>query len=192
MTSPSTPLALILSAGASQRMGRPKALLPWNTTTVIEAHIHAYSNAGYRVCIVLGAQRDLIQPFTMGAEVVVNENWANTEMRHSALLGLNGRLNHNRVALLPVDTPPLNTELLKTSHNWDIPGVVSHNRTPGHPLIASVWWLKQTLSKGPLNAHLKEVNRIEVQNSAVLETWNTPDEWRRYHKIRGTNIHNRD
>lgn len=173
-------------------MGRPKALLPWKTATVIEAHIHAYVAAGYRVRIVLGSQRDLIQPYTRGAEVVVNENWAVTEMRHSALLGINGLLDHIRVAVLPVDTPPLDTKLLTASHNWRIPAVVSHYNTPGHPLVASVGWLKEALSKAPLNEHLKEMNRIDVQDSATIETWNTPEEWRRYHKKRGAKTHNRD
>jgi len=53
--------AIILAAGASQRMGRPKALLPFQRGTFLEATIVASRAAGVDSCVVvLGPDADKV------------------------------------------------------------------------------------------------------------------------------------
>jgi molybdenum cofactor cytidylyltransferase len=47
---------VVLGAGASLRMGRPKLLLPWRDTTILGHTIHQWQSAGItRVCVVHAA-----------------------------------------------------------------------------------------------------------------------------------------
>jgi len=54
--------AIILAAGKSERMGRPKPLLPWGRRTLIEATIDGISRSlADGILVVLGAARDEIE-----------------------------------------------------------------------------------------------------------------------------------
>ena len=54
--------AIILAAGQSKRMGQPKMLLPWGTSTVIEQVISTFLNAGIEdVTVVTGGAREEIE-----------------------------------------------------------------------------------------------------------------------------------
>lgn len=69
---------LILAAGASSRMGRPKQLLPWGNTTLL-GHSIRIANAARKgqVTVVLGANADFIKSNISMAEVncAINPNW---------------------------------------------------------------------------------------------------------------------
>jgi CTP:molybdopterin cytidylyltransferase MocA len=60
------PAAVLPAAGASTRMGRPKLLLPWGETTVLEATIAALQGGGVETVMVVvaadGPLRDWIPP----------------------------------------------------------------------------------------------------------------------------------
>ena len=70
--------AIILSAGASQRMGSPKALLPYRGRPFLEhlMAVTAHAKIGVRR-IVLGAHAALISEAVQFAtdEVVINDDW---------------------------------------------------------------------------------------------------------------------
>lgn len=70
---------LILAAGASSRMGRTKALLPWQGTTVLEHLVGQVESAGLRqLVVVTGASHSEIQQKTsLRPELLCeNEAWA--------------------------------------------------------------------------------------------------------------------
>ncbi|QBA64171.1 nucleotidyltransferase family protein [Muriicola soli] len=69
---------LILAAGSSSRMGKPKQLLPWGNTTLLGSAIQVAKNSSSDiVLVVLGAKADLIrkkiEPFK--TDFIVNEAW---------------------------------------------------------------------------------------------------------------------
>ncbi|MBT2162913.1 nucleotidyltransferase family protein [Zobellia barbeyronii] len=67
---------LILAAGASTRMGKPKQLLPWKDTTLLEHAIKTAKSAdAIEVVTVLGANTKLIQS-QIKEEVIFIENTA--------------------------------------------------------------------------------------------------------------------
>lgn len=53
---------LLLAAGASRRMGKPKQLLPWNGETLIEHQIETLLETDQEVYVVLGANVECILP----------------------------------------------------------------------------------------------------------------------------------
>ncbi|QCX00050.1 nucleotidyltransferase family protein [Aggregatimonas sangjinii] len=70
---------LILAAGSSSRMGRPKQLLPWGSQTLLQ---NAVNNANASRCdeavVVLGANADIIRnSLQPGTVSVVNTDWEN-------------------------------------------------------------------------------------------------------------------
>lgn len=70
--------ALILAAGGSQRLGRPKQLEPWGGESLLECVIrHATSFPVDEVWVVIGAYAEEIldQVDFMGAGVVENPEW---------------------------------------------------------------------------------------------------------------------
>jgi len=71
---------VILGAGASQRMGKIKQLLPWEKTTLLGSAItQAKSVKNASVFVVLGANASKIQEKIDfdGIEVLTNTNWQN-------------------------------------------------------------------------------------------------------------------
>ncbi|MGB5403436.1 MAG: nucleotidyltransferase family protein [Robiginitalea sp.] len=70
--------ALVLTAGASRRMGTPKALLPWGQTTVIQHLLDQIRQAGFtETLLVTGAHHDVIQKALAveGVEISLHPSW---------------------------------------------------------------------------------------------------------------------
>ena len=56
-------VAILLAAGESTRMGKPKQLLPWAGTTLIAWQVNQMKAAGAgEVVVVVGAAAHLVQP----------------------------------------------------------------------------------------------------------------------------------
>jgi len=74
--------SIILAAGASQRMGRPKMLLPYCSGTVVSSAVAPHLEAGVgRVIVVLGDHADEVRaaaglPADPRLTTVVNLDWA--------------------------------------------------------------------------------------------------------------------
>jgi len=67
---------LVLSAGASRRMGRPKALLIWKGKTLLEHAVERAQDAGFLPLVVLGDSANELR-LAMSEDVarVVNSEW---------------------------------------------------------------------------------------------------------------------
>ncbi len=68
---------LILAAGSSSRLGRPKQLIKFEGTTLIEKITRVALNVSNHVLIVLGANETLIRPHL---EILVQENISKLEI----------------------------------------------------------------------------------------------------------------
>lgn len=69
---------LMLAAGEASRMQRPKQLLPWKETTLLNHSIETVSSLKNTSCyVVLGAYKDDISPTITDPSVSIlyNENW---------------------------------------------------------------------------------------------------------------------
>jgi len=71
-------VGMILAAGASTRMGSPKALLCWGSSTIVESLIEELSKAGLgEVVLIVGTHADEIrrQVDSMGVGVCYHPEW---------------------------------------------------------------------------------------------------------------------
>lgn len=134
---------LILAAGASTRMGRPKQLLPWKHTTLLGNAIEQAEKVSHHIRVVLGANSALIREKLVNKPIsIVNANWQKG-MGTSIAFGVSEMLKIQKfegILVMLADQPfvdaPYLTELLNhfTSSSHDIVGT-NYDRSIGVPAI---------------------------------------------------------
>jgi molybdenum cofactor cytidylyltransferase len=185
--------AVILSGGASRRMGSPKALLPYRGETFLE-HLLALTNhprIGVRR-IVLGAHADAIRTAVPlpDADVVVNPEWEKGQLSsiHAALRSLPA--NVDGMILFLIDHPAVSTTLVAeliarfyaakaatkspiAGAGFTPPGVNAgtivlpiHNGKRGHPVIFAAALFAELLA-APLDEGARTV--VWAHSSEVVE-----------------------
>jgi len=127
--------AILLAAGESTRMGRPKALLPWGDATLLEYQVDELRAAGVGdIVVVLGHAAEEVRPLVpAGTRVVLNE--AYREGRASSLRTGASALPDSAgpVVVLGVDQPrPRRVhERLLTAHR-DAGALITVPASDGH------------------------------------------------------------
>lgn len=121
--------AVILAAGGSTRLGRPKQFLQWQGESLVRRAVRAASEAGcVRVAVVIGdaGQRIEAELRQTSAEAVVNFDWRRG-LGTSIRVGLQHVLNSNEqldaVLLLACDQPFVDAMLIGTLiRRWESSG----------------------------------------------------------------------
>jgi molybdenum cofactor cytidylyltransferase len=136
--------SIILAAGASQRMGRPKMLLPYRAGTVLSSAVAPHLEAGVgRVIAVLGYRADEVRsaaklPADPRLTTVVNLDWAEG-MASSIRRGLEECGEANAVLLALGDQPGVDAARVKallTAWAPDVRLVVPvHGDRGSHPVL---------------------------------------------------------
>jgi molybdenum cofactor cytidylyltransferase len=114
---------IILAAGESSRMGRPKQQLPYQQQTLLQRAVHtAVSIADARVWVVLGAHYDAIKEdiATLPVQVIHNTDWQ-SGMGSSVSAGMQALLAEyaeaSNVLIMLCDQPYVDTTLINTLLN---------------------------------------------------------------------------
>ena len=181
--------AIVLAAGASTRMGRPKALESWRGRPFV-AHCIALAAAGgcAPISVVAGAVA-LPSSATEGAIVVVNEDWERGQMS-SLRVGLAAVPEDAAVLVLTVDRPHVRPDVVRSL-------VAAWRREPervwqprvgdrrGHPLLypADVARMLVTAPEGQTQRdvlHRPEVaarrRTVETDDPAVCDNLDRPED----------------
>jgi molybdenum cofactor cytidylyltransferase len=189
--------AVVLAAGESRRMGRPKMLLPWEETTVIGQVVSTLLTAGIDdVVVVTGALQEQIVALLDGlaARVVLNPDYANGEMARSLQVGIEG-LNPSCKATLVVlgDQPQMETKtvlLVLAAYQQDNHSIIvpSFERRRGHPwLVDRSLWGKFLALSSPntmrdfLDAHSQKIFYLPVNSKTIFSDLDTPEDYARFH-----------
>ncbi|MFZ5471714.1 MAG: nucleotidyltransferase family protein [Myxococcota bacterium] len=134
-------IAVILAAGASERMGLPKALLALDGKSFVGALAHTFARAGCQVLVVAGRDGRLLRESRLQLEVVPNRRWRQG-MFGSVRVGLRAALARGADVVLvhPVDAPRLRSatvrSLVKALRRADA-AIPSYRGRTGHPLVLS-------------------------------------------------------
>ena len=110
---------LVLAAGSSSRMGRPKQLLPWGEVTILQSAINnAIASTFGKVVVVLGAHSEAIQKILPSDVItVVNPEWQNG-MGSSIACGmkylLESKTKSTAVLITLGDQPLIDSEYLNS------------------------------------------------------------------------------
>ena len=183
--------AVILSAGASSRMGRPKALLPYREGTFLEHLIKVTRHPRIGVTrVVLGAGADEIRTIAKLDEsiVVLNPNWEQG-LLSSICAGIRSveNLGTEGIVLCPVDHPLVSARLvgdLIRQFYLNKKSVVlpTYNGRRGHPVIFSSALYAELLeapadkgARAVVWAHSAEVLGVPTDEEGVVLNINDPD-----------------
>jgi molybdenum cofactor cytidylyltransferase len=185
--------AVVLAAGASTRMGRPKALLSWRGRPFVWHVVEQARVAGSSPVVVVEGAVALSAEALGGAEVVRNEAWADGPLG-SLQVGLRALGDVGTpVLVLTVDRPHLAAETLRAlaravegdpSAVWQ----PRHGERRGHPIVYPVDLVSALIALQPpetprtLLAQPEVAARrrqIEVEDPAVLDNLDTPQDLER-------------
>lgn len=188
---------LILSAGQSSRMGRPKALLPWRQGSFLSSAIQTLSPFSDLVIVVAGSNAEDLRPTvdSLGAFLVVNPEPERGQFS-SLQVGLQDILNRGRdsAILTLVDRPApelatvsyLRDQFLRRINEGAWALVPSFQGKHGHPILLTRELIGAFLD-APASANARDVqhqhqDRIvyaEVSDPLVTVNIDTPEDYQK-------------
>lgn len=182
---------LVLAAGESRRMGRPKALLPFRDHTFLDAILQCLRAAGIsRTVVVLGHSADEIQlTANLGAaEVVVNAQYR-LGQTSSLQAGLRAIHDAEGALLGLVDHPSIRPEtirrLVRAFEETKAPVVVpAYQGRRGHPVVIARALFPELLALNPdqgANAVVRKYRdasvEVSVDDPGIVQDVDTPDDY---------------
>jgi len=189
--------AVVLAAGESRRMGRPKLLLPYGKETIIETVVRtAVASSVDRTLVVLGAQREDIEEKIRDFAVkrVLNREYQKG-MFSSVLCGLGSLPRSARAAVLVLaDQPGIPAGVIDSLIESFLRGkkgivVPVYRKKRGHPLLLDLKYRPEveTLSpeaglRGLLRRHPEDILEVRVSSPQILRDIDSPGDYR---KLRG-------
>jgi molybdenum cofactor cytidylyltransferase len=183
--------AVILSAGASSRMGRPKALLPYREGTFLEHLIEVTRHPRIGATrIVLGAGAEAIRTTAKldPSIVVLNTEWEQGQLSSiwAGLRSLEG-INTDGIVLWPIDHPLVSARLvseLVERFYEDKKAIVlpTYNGRRGHPAIFSKELYGELLdapaeqgARAVVWAHSADILEVPTGEEGVVLNLNDPE-----------------
>lgn len=189
--------AILLAAGESRRMGRPKQLLEWQGGTLLQHSLESLlkSDADETI-LVLGHQAELIRNSLPDFQIKIVVN-------HDYQKGMASSLRQGLLALDPgseaflvvlADQPDIGPDIVsrlirefrQASPERGIVRPVSRG-LPGHPVLFHIRYLQEALQlHGDVGArqivagHPAEILDIEVEDDGIVNDIDTPEEYREF------------
>jgi molybdenum cofactor cytidylyltransferase len=185
--------AVVLAAGLSRRMGRPKMVLPWGETTVVGQVTAVLLAAGAQpVVVVTGGAVDEVTAALRDQTVrlVYNPEHANGEMLDSLRAGLRGLEAEISATLMALgDQPFIQPEVVRAimaryagARSRLI--VPSFQLRRGHPWLIdrALWGELIAMPPGEtmrdfLRRHADEIDYLNVETPSVIQDLDTPEDY---------------
>jgi molybdenum cofactor cytidylyltransferase len=188
--------AIVLAAGQSKRMGRPKMVLPWGNTTVIGQVVKTLLQAALQeIIVVTGGAKDQVEHALKGLPVqfINNPDYGGGEMLHSLQVGLAVCGEDVDAALVTLgDQPQMELEVVqiviaeyeRTRAALVVP---SYQMRRGHPWLIdrSLW--PEVLSLRPpatmrnlFSTLNDQIHYVLAGAPTILLDLDTPEDYQRY------------
>ncbi len=202
--------AIILAAGLSSRMGRPKMILPWGEMTIIETVMQVLCEGGLdEIVVVTGGWKEEVETsinrFSRTCEMdkegrakckiitVHNPNYTNGEMITSLNCGLRSVSHASKGAMIALgDNPQIQSvtvRMLREKFLQDEPSILQpvFNGQPGHPWIIHHRLWEDLLSQNlPYTLrdfqrdHQAEMKQILCSTPTITQDVDTPEEYQKF------------
>lgn len=186
--------AVVLAAGESKRMGRPKQVLPYGKSTILQTVLdNVLASPVDGTLVVLGAAEDKVAPLLakLPVETVVNADFR-AGMLSSVRCGIRARPPPARAALIFLgDQPAIRPETVGrvvAAFRASGRGLVHpvHAGRGGHPLLIDLKYRAEIegLTSGIglrelLVRHPDDVWRVEIDDPGAILDIDTPEDYHR-------------
>ncbi len=175
--------AMILAAGESKRMGKPKLLLPFGEKTIIETVIDSVVQSKVeKVLVILDSNREKIEEKikSFPLEIAVNPNFQ-SGMLSSVQFGFQA-LPENTQAVLVVlgDQPAISSAIIDKiidAYKRTGKGIVLpvYKNERGHPVLIDMKYRNEVENlspdiglRGTVYNHPEDILEVEVETSSIL------------------------
>ena len=178
--------AIILAAGESRRMGRPKALLPYHGGTFVSVLAEKLSETCSPLCVVFGYQAQDLMAWTPAPVIAVE----NTNYRYGMLTSLQAGLRAipelpERILFTLVDHPAIKTSTIRLLLECAAPlAIPRYSGKRGHPVIMSREIASEILAEPMtsklnhvIDRHAAEIHYIEVSDPGVRDDIDDPQHY---------------
>ena len=174
--------AIILTAGASKRLGEPKALADIHGESLIEILIRKLKEKKLRIIIVTGVEL-FNEMEKLGEKVVINTN-PESGRTGSIQCGIK-ELESDRCLIVPVDRPGFSNATIEKLINLEKTSCPSKNGRGGHPVILSKEDCEKILSSNPSTPLRDIINpvKIDVDDEFLHLNIDFPDDLEKLRKI---------
>ena len=182
-------IGIILAAGGSTRMGRQKALLSLENTTVVSCHVDALSVVCTEILVVIGANasgmKQALACHNDTVKIIENPKWRSTDQIDSLRLALTTIPKGRAVIVTPVDTPPASPQTLSALRHSlpDTTVPLSSKNERGHPVLLSSKTVAQILTTEKtdgLRSYLATAGTVQVSDELLHLDFDTPNQWREF------------
>ena len=179
---------VILAAGESRRMGRPKALLEWRGATVLDHMIELVGSVADPVIVVVGYHAEAIRAHGVRATLIANPH-PERGMLSSLQCGLRAvPVEAEAVLFTPVDIPAVSAGTLQTlaaasSAPLVVPvfeGRRGHPVRIARPLMDEILALAEgAQARDAIHRYLDRAIMVEVTDRGVVEDIDDPAAYER-------------
>ena len=191
---------IILAAGESRRMGRPKTLLDWSGETVLDHMIGLLAEACQPVIVVLGHQAGRVRSAAgrAGQAVFVVNSEFTEGMPSSLQCGLRAvPEDAEGVMFTPADHPAVRAAtvqaIARALHESEAPlAVPAYRGRRGHPvairraLAAELLELPTTArASDVIQKHLAAARLVEIDDAGIIEDMDDPAAYDRLRREAG-------
>ncbi len=184
---------IVLAAGLSRRMGRPKMVLPWGKTVVIAQVVHVMLMAGvFEIVVVTGGARESTEAALkdLPVRLVFNPRYETDEMIYSLQTGLGALTRAAQATLVALgDQPRIELSvvraILTAFQETDAQLVVpSYQMRRGHPwLVARPLWPALLSLQPPetirtfFQQERRSIHFVSVETDSVVQDLDTPEDY---------------
>lgn len=191
--------AVVLSAGESSRMGRPKALLPIGGETFIERIVGTLKKTSVgKIIVILGHNADEMsrRMAHLPVEILVNRDYRDGQLSslQVAVRSLDAQADCDGMLVHLVDHPYIDARLVDTMiarfyESGKSLVVPRYAGKRGHPVIFSRRLFGELLgaplgqgAKAVVNAHREDTLELETDDEGVTVDIDTPEVYRQHVK----------
>lgn len=183
---------LILAAGESKRMGRPKLLLPYGEKTVIETVLTVVKQSKLdQSCLIVRPEDEIISSLarSLGFEIAINPE-PGRGMLSSIIVGLERIPKEaEAVVLILGDQPGISTsaiDLLIVGYRLKGKGLVLpvFQGKRGHPILFDLKYREEIKALNPeiglrqlMQLHPEDILEIPVNEPGIIVDLDTPEDY---------------
>ena len=188
--------AILLAAGESTRMGRPKQLLDWQGRPLVAAQVETLLEAQCRpVVVVLGAHANRIRqaiPARADVQIATNHRWRSGRASSIRTGARAVPPDIDALVVVAVDQPTRPAVVLRLAAELDssmdaLIAVPRHDGRNGHPPIFRAELLPEMQNVTERGEGIRQLRRrhadrtifLEMDNLIVTLNLNTPDAYQR-------------